>query len=132
MPSGWTGRLRRRLVRRSGPRGPPGSSKSTAEYGFAIRSCARRPNELACENPDDNTIEGVNGDGTGLAPLPVAAHHRPVAQSPFDESHADVLHLYAANARDRSESTSEASFRDAVHQHELIDQIVCTSAGFFR
>jgi hypothetical protein len=33
----------------------------------------RITNPRAFENKDDNTIEGVNGDGTSLSPLPVPA-----------------------------------------------------------
>jgi hypothetical protein len=46
---------------------------------------------------------------------------------------ADVAHLYATYARDKANGTSEApSFRDAVRQHKLIDQIAHASEAFFR
>ncbi|MEH1929306.1 MAG: Gfo/Idh/MocA family oxidoreductase [Nostoc sp.] len=90
-------------------------------------------NQLAFENKEDNSIEGVNGDGSSLSPLPVPAEYRSLANFHLDASVQDVAYLYAAYARDRKNGTSEASnFRDAVRQHQLIDQIVQTSQNFFK
>jgi len=92
----------------------------------------RVTNKLAFENKEDNAIEGMNGDASSLAPLPVPDEFRPLAVSHLDASAQDVAYLYAAYARDRKNGTSEASnFRDAVRQHHLIDQIVQTSEAFF-
>jgi hypothetical protein len=50
----------------------------------------------------------------------------------LDESAADVAHLYATYAPDRANGTWEApSFKDAVRQHELIDQVEGASREFF-
>ena len=77
-------------------------------------------------------IEGVNGTGAALSPLPVPDEYRSLAASYLDASVQDVVYLYAACARDRKNGTSEASnFRDAVRQHHLIDQIVQSSTTFF-
>lgn len=93
----------------------------------------RVANPLAFENKEDNFIEGVNGDGPSLSPLPVPAQYRSLEVSHLDASVQDVAYLYAAYARDRTNGTSEASnFRDAVRQHQLIDQIVQTSETFFK
>ncbi|MBN3958053.1 Gfo/Idh/MocA family oxidoreductase [Nostoc sp. NMS8] len=90
-------------------------------------------NPRAFENKEDNSIEGVNGDGSSLSPLPVPAEYQSLANSHLDASVLDVAYLYAAYARDRKNGTSEASnFRDAVRQHQLIDQIVQTSETFFK
>ncbi len=93
----------------------------------------RVTNRRAFENAEDNSIEGVNGDGSSLSPLPVPAEYRSLASSHLDASVQDVAYLYAAYARDRKKGTSEASnFRDALRQHQLIDQIVQTSETFFK
>ncbi|MDB5296620.1 MAG: putative oxidoreductase [Phycisphaerales bacterium] len=92
----------------------------------------RVTNPLAFENKEDNAVEGANGGGSSLAPLPVPAEYRPLDGSGLDASTRDVAYLYAAYARDRRTGTSEASdFRDAVRQHRLIDRIVRASEAFF-
>jgi predicted dehydrogenase len=92
----------------------------------------RITNAHAFQNPDDNTVEGVTGDSTALAELPVRAEYRDIPQSDLDESTPDVAHLYAAYARDVQNGTSEVpTFKDAVRQHELIDQIAAASEEFF-
>jgi predicted dehydrogenase len=93
----------------------------------------RVSNPRAFENKEDNTIEGVNGEGASLSPLPVPAEYRSLEVSHLDASSQDVAYLYAAYARDRKNGTSKASnFRDAVRQHQFIDQIVQTSETFFK
>jgi predicted dehydrogenase len=93
----------------------------------------RITNQRAFQNKEDNSIEGMNGNGLSLAPLPVPAKYRSLAVSHLDASVQDVAYLYAAYARDRKNGTSEASnFRDAVRQHQLIDQIEQTSEAFFK
>jgi predicted dehydrogenase len=91
----------------------------------------RITNAHAFQNPDDNTVEGVTSGGTARADLPVPDEYRNIPQSDLDESTLDVAHLYAAFARDRQNGTSEApTFKDAVRQHELIDQIAAASKQF--
>jgi predicted dehydrogenase len=93
----------------------------------------RVTNSRAFENKEDNAIEGVNGDGSSLSPLPVPAEYRSLESSHLDASVQDMAYLYAAYARDRKSGTSEASnFRDALRQHQLIDQILQTSETFFK
>jgi predicted dehydrogenase len=93
----------------------------------------RVTNPRAFENKEDNSIEGVNGDGSSLSPLPVPAEYQSLPASHLDASAQDTAYLYAEYARDRKNGTSEASnFRDAVRQHQLIDQIVQTSETFFK
>ncbi|WP_375453119.1 hypothetical protein [uncultured Nostoc sp.] len=41
-------------------------------------------NQLAFENKEDNSIEGVNGDGSSLSPLPVPAEYRSLANFHLD------------------------------------------------
>jgi predicted dehydrogenase len=92
----------------------------------------RITNAHAFQNPDDNTVEGVTGDSTELAELSVPDKYRNIPHSDLDESTLDVAHLYAAYARDRQSGTSEApTFKDAVRQHELIDQVAASSKEFF-
>jgi predicted dehydrogenase len=50
----------------------------------------------------------------------------PVAH--LDASAQDVAYLYAVYARDKETGSADAtSFEDALHQHQLIDQIMQTS-----
>ena len=65
--------------------------------------------------------------------LPVPATYQSLAVSHLDASVQDVAYLYAAYARDQKNRTSEASnFRDAVKQHQFLDQIAQTSETFFK
>ena len=92
----------------------------------------RLTNEHAFQNPDDNTVQGVTGDETSLTTLTVPDKYRQIPESSLDESAADVAHLYATYAQDRANGTWEApSFKDAVRQHELIDQVEGASREFF-
>ena len=89
-------------------------------------------NTLAFQNKDDNTIEGVNGEGTQLSTLPIPDEYHLHDGSHLDASVQDVVYLYAAYARDKRNGTSEASnFRDGLKQHYIIDQIRQTSKSFF-
>jgi predicted dehydrogenase len=91
----------------------------------------RITNAQAFQNPEDNTVEGVNGDGTALAELPVPKEYRNMPQSDLDESALDVAHLYTTYARDKKTDSWEApSFKDAVRQHELIDRIEESARDF--
>lgn len=94
----------------------------------------RITNPRAFENKEDNAIEGANGTEASLSPLPVPAKYQSLAGSThLDVSSQDVAYLYDAYARDKKNGTSEASnFRDAVRQHQLIDQIIRSSETFFR
>jgi predicted dehydrogenase len=92
----------------------------------------RLTNAHAFQNPDDNAIRGVTGDESSLSTLTVPAEYRQIPASSLDESAADVAHLYATYAQDKANGTWEApSFKDAVRQHELIDQIEAASKKFF-
>jgi len=55
-----------------------------------------------------------------------------LATTGLDVSVQDLAYLYAAHARDKREGTSEASsFKDAVRQHHLIDEICRSSERFW-
>ena len=91
----------------------------------------RVTNLLAFQNKDDNSILGVNENGTALTPLPVPAEYRSLAIPELDASTQDVSYLYSAYASDKENGTSQASnFKDAVRQHHLIDQILESSQEF--
>ena len=93
----------------------------------------RVTNLLAFLNKEDNLVEGVNGQGVALSPLPVPAKHHSFAAAHLDASAQDMVYLYWAYARDRKNGTWEASnFKDALKQHQLINQIVQTSENFFK
>lgn len=92
----------------------------------------RITNPLAFQNKDDNAIEGMNGETRIFSSLPIPEQYQPLAKSGLDVSAQDLAYLYSAYASDKKKGTSEASnFRDAVRQHQLIDQIYQTSAEFF-
>jgi predicted dehydrogenase len=89
-------------------------------------------NPLVFLNKDDNKIEGVNGDGLELSTIPIPNEYQLLEGSHLDASVKDVVYLYAAYARDKRNGTSEASnFKDALKQHQIIDQIIQTSNSFF-
>lgn len=93
----------------------------------------RITNKHAFENAEDNIVEGMNGDALSLSPLPVPGEYHSLSISHLDASVQDVAYLYAAHAADRKNGTSEATnFKDALRQHELIDEIVQTSEAFFK
>ena len=61
----------------------------------------RITNLRAFENKEDNHVEGMNGEGSSLIPLPVPSEYHSLAVSHLDASAQDVAYLYAAYARDR-------------------------------
>ena len=92
----------------------------------------RSTNVLAFQNKEDNSLEGVNGNGKSLAPLPVPADYKLLDAPHLDASTQDMIYLYSAYANDRKNGTFEASnFKDALKQHQLIDQIEQASKAFF-
>ncbi|MEZ0539773.1 Gfo/Idh/MocA family protein [Fibrella arboris] len=93
----------------------------------------RVTNVLAFQNKEDNAIQGMNGDALAFAPLPVPNEYKSLAAPHLDASTQDMIYLYSAYANDRKNGTSEASnFKDAVRQHQLIDQIEQASEAFFK
>ena len=69
----------------------------------------------------------------GFSQRPAPATYQSLAVSHLDASVQDLAYLYAAYARDQKNGTSEASnFRDAVKQHQLVDQSAQTSKTFFK
>jgi predicted dehydrogenase len=91
----------------------------------------RVTNQLAFQNKDDNAIESMNGDAQTFSQLAIPDRYQSLAGSGLDVSAQDLAYLYAAYASDKVNGTSEASnFRDAVRQHQLIDEICRTSADF--
>jgi hypothetical protein len=53
----------------------------------------RVSNPRAFENKEDNTIEGVNCEGSSLSPLPVPSEYRSLEVSHLDASSQDVAYL---------------------------------------
>lgn len=85
-------------------------------------------NPRGFENKADNVIEGMNGDSTSLSLLPIPSKYSSLPDSQLDASVQDVAYLYATYAQDKQQGTTHASnFKDAVRQHQLIDQIIKSS-----
>ena len=81
-------------------------------------------NPLSFTNVEDNLIEGSQGDGEMLRPLPIPATYHQVPASTLDASVLDLAHVYAAYARARTGDSHDApSFADALKLHRLIDLI---------
>ena len=81
-------------------------------------------NVLSFQNPDDNIIEGSQGNGENLQVLPVPETYQRLPDSKLDASVLDLAYLYSAYAEDRANVTQRApSFQDAVRLHKLIDLI---------
>ena len=81
-------------------------------------------NALSFRNPEDNLVEGSQGNGESLRPLPVPPGYRSLPVSDLDASVLDLAHLYAAYASGRERKTTNApNFADALRMHRLIDLI---------
>lgn len=92
----------------------------------------RITNARGFENKDDNTIAIMRNGIETFEALAVPAEYAFLPVSHLDASSQDVAYLYAAYARDKVMGSHEAtSFEDALRQHQLIDQITESSAGFF-
>src|SRR6266568_4546052 len=65
----------------------------------------RITNPRAFENKEDNHVEGMNGEKSSLAPLPVPSEYHSLVVSHLDASAQDVAYLYAAHALDRKNGT---------------------------
>jgi hypothetical protein len=97
-----------------------------------IEGVLRITNELAFQNEDDNTVEGMTGDASTFTPLPIPDQYETLAKSDLDVSSQDAAYLYSAYARDRETGSSEASnFYDAVRLHQMIDRVTASSHTFF-
>jgi predicted dehydrogenase len=87
-------------------------------------------NELSFQNPDDNKVEGSQGDGETLRVLPIPGTYQGLPPSVLDASVLDLAHLYSAYANDRANGTHDApTFADAVRMHKLIDLITESSSS---
>jgi predicted dehydrogenase len=92
----------------------------------------RVTNPHAFQNQADHKIEGMKNGAAAFAELPVPAEYAYLPVSSMDAGAQDVAYLYSTYARDKVNGTDEApSFKDAVRQHRLIDQINASSAAFF-
>jgi len=81
-------------------------------------------NLLSFQNPQDNLVEGSQGNGEPLQALPVPAHYSCLPASTLDASVLDLAHLYTAYAIDRAAGTRTApNFADALRMHRLIEVI---------
>jgi hypothetical protein len=65
-------------------------------------------NELSFQNPDDNKVEGSQGDGETLRVLPIPGTYQGLPASALDASVLGLAHLYAAYANDRENGTHDA------------------------
>ena len=88
-------------------------------------------NPLSFANPEDNKIEGSQGDNEPLNILPTPDKYQGLAGSKLDASVLDLAHLYAAFAKGGDNGSYDPpSFTDAVRLHRLIDLISkAASAG---
>jgi predicted dehydrogenase len=81
-------------------------------------------NPLSFGNPDDNKIEGSQGDNAPLNILPIPDSYQGLPGSKLDASVLDLAHLYAAFAKGGDKGAYDApTFADAVRMHKLIDLI---------
>jgi predicted dehydrogenase len=86
-------------------------------------------NTLSFGNPEDNVVEGSQGDGETLRVLPIPGTYQGLPPSALDVSVLDLAHLYSAYANDRANGTHDApTFADAVKMHKLIDLITESSS----
>ena len=93
----------------------------------------RVTNSLAFQNKEDNFVEGMNGDAITLSPLEIPSEYQFLDVGHLDVSSQDVAYHYDAYAKDRKNGTSNATtFKDALRQHYLIDQIEQTSESFLK
>ena len=56
-------------------------------------------------NKYDNHVEGMNGEESSLAPLPVPSEYHSLAVSHLDASAQDAAYLHAVYAHDRKNGT---------------------------
>ena len=79
-------------------------------------------NALSFQNPEDNIVEGSQGDGEALSVLSIPVTYQGLPASNLDASVLDLAYLYSAYADDREKGTRNApTFNDAVRMHKLID-----------
>jgi predicted dehydrogenase len=72
-----------------------------------------------------NRIEIARGDGEPLIGLAIPAEYEWLPPSELGASVVELANLYSAHARDvETGSTVGPTFADAVHMHELMDEIV--------
>jgi len=86
-------------------------------------------NPLSFQNPNDNLVEGSQGNGEALEALPIPASYSNLPPSTLDASVLDLAHLYSACANDRATGTRTVpNFADALRMHRLIDLVVNSSS----
>lgn len=92
----------------------------------------RITNARGFENKDDNSVAVMRNGVEIFEKLPVPVEYAFLPVSHLDASSQDVAYLYAAYARDKATGSNDATtFEDALRQHQLIDQIIESSARFF-
>ena len=85
-------------------------------------------NPLSFTNPNDNTVEGSQGDNEPLKILPIPERYNYLPASKLDASVLDLAYLYHAFASSRADNADHApDFNDAVKLHKLIDVISIAS-----
>jgi predicted dehydrogenase len=96
-----------------------------------IKGDLKISNPLSFANPDDNKIEGSQGNNEPLNILPIPDSYQGLPGSKLDASVLDLAHLYAAFAKGGDNRAYDApTFTDAVRLHRLINLISnAASAG---
>lgn len=85
-------------------------------------------NPLSFTNPDDNIVEGSQGDNEQLRRLPIPERFHGLPASHLDASVLDLAYLYDAYVkRDGEECCRAPDFADAVKLHTLINLISTAS-----
>ncbi|MDM0106587.1 Gfo/Idh/MocA family oxidoreductase [Variovorax sp. J22R24] len=95
------------------------------------KGALRITNPRGFQNPEDHAVWAMSDDTGSFKLMPTPAEYMPLPVSHLDASVQDVAYLYAAYARDkRTSSTDAPSFEDAIRQHRLIDEIRQKSEAF--
>jgi predicted dehydrogenase len=109
------------LQRRMGPSARFARDLLVQGYVGQVRSVRMH---VSFQNPEDNIVEGSQGDGEALSVLPIPVTYQGLPASNLDASVLDLAYLYSAYADDREKGTRNApTFNDAVRMHKLIDVI---------
>ena len=85
-------------------------------------------NPLSFTNPNDNTVEGSQGDNEPLKILPIPDHYHHLPPSKLDASVLDLAHLYNAVTEGGVKGYEPPTFADALRLHRLIE-VICEAAA---
>ncbi|PTY01119.1 oxidoreductase [Verrucomicrobia bacterium LW23] len=88
----------------------------------------RMSNSAAFHNREDNRIEGAQGEGRPLEPMPVPAEYHWLPASGMPASALELANVYTGWLADRNDGgTRTPTFADAVRLHRLLDLIASSS-----